>query len=859
MAEAFDPYYEWLGIAPEDQPPDLYRLLAIRTFEDKPSVIESAADQRMGHLRTFQAGKRSAQSQKLLNQVSSARVTLLNPEKKAKYDELLRERMRLESESVLDDESASRHEEISTTLVGFLEAIEVSKLKEAAKEAKKKPASAGPQPSKAVSEEAGGERKLMIAGAAGVGVLLLLVIGVLAWKLGGGQDEKRQPVAGVPQGPQQPVPAPVPKPTEPRPPKPVPDEGPRKPPDGPSGDVEPEPPDQKPPEVPPEEKPPGETVAATDPTTPKPETPKPETPNVEPNAKPPAEQKLPVPSLADQEKMARQFDDVYKLSQKRTAEEDVELAKRLFGLGKESQGGPVEKFVYFRKAMEIACRGGDPAMMLEVVDAMGQQFDLDTLEGKQKMLATFVSGKPEAQRIVAFMDAGDTVIDEAIDAGRHDIALSIADAAYGLCRDVRDRDLRKRAYDRRNDVRKMAEQFKELGAAQEALKANPDDPAANLAVGRWFCFQRGLWERGLPHLAKCSSPTLKTVAAEELDSPPTDPEEQVRLADTWWLLSEKVESTEKNALMLHAGEWYERAAGELPKGFTKDKVSSRVAEIAKIAESSPEKPGRPKRPKEPKIPKELAIDLPGGVKMEFVLIPPGEFVMGSPEAERALALEQAKAHNDKWAIERIPTEGPQHKLKITKPFYLGKYEVTQAQWEAAMGNNPSQFNGPLNPVEKVSWEDVQQFLAKINAAFEKQGMLFGLPTEAGWEYACRAGTTTAFYFGDNPALLAQHGWFKDNSGGKTHPVGQGQPNAWGLYDMHGNVWEWCSDWYAKDFYAQSPPVDPVGPPTGSYRVYRGGGWHHHPERCRSAYRSCHSPGHRYHDLGFRLALVRLGK
>ena len=199
MAEKFDAslserYYEWLSIAPEDQPPTLYRLLGLRTFEDKPNVIENAADRQMAHLRTFQSGKHSKESQKILNHVASARVTLLNPEKKEKYDKLLREQMRLEAESVLDDESASRHEELSTTLVGFLDAIEASKLKEAAEEIQKKPKPAEPRkPSSVASDQGGPDRKLMIGGAVGVGVLLLLVVGVLVWKLGGGKEEGQKP------------------------------------------------------------------------------------------------------------------------------------------------------------------------------------------------------------------------------------------------------------------------------------------------------------------------------------------------------------------------------------------------------------------------------------------------------------------------------------------------------------------------------------------------------------------------------------------------------------------------------------------------------------------------------------------
>jgi len=232
------------------------------------------------------------------------------------------------------------------------------------------------------------------------------------------------------------------------------------------------------------------------------------------------------------------------------------------------------------------------------------------------------------------------------------------------------------------------------------------------------------------------------------------------------------------------------------------------------------------------------------------------------------------------AIERIPTEAPQHKVKISQPFYLGKYEVTQVQWQAVMGNNPSRFQGPTNPVEMVSWDDIQPFLVKLNAVagtlrvpsagegkvprsprtpspkwpFGALPMMFALPTEAQWEYACRAGTTTAFCFGDNAALLNDYGWWGANAGGKTHPVGQRKPNAWGLFDMHGNVWEWCADWYGADYYAQSPPVDPLGPPGGSYRVIRGGSWYHPPRYCRATFR-INDPGYPGDRRGFRVALI----
>jgi formylglycine-generating enzyme required for sulfatase activity len=181
--------------------------------------------------------------------------------------------------------------------------------------------------------------------------------------------------------------------------------------------------------------------------------------------------------------------------------------------------------------------------------------------------------------------------------------------------------------------------------------------------------------------------------------------------------------------------------------------------------------------------------------------------MGSPDSDKG---------------RQVSDEKPQHRVRITKPFYLGKYLVTQEQWEAVMGNNPSHFKGPKNPVEQVSWDDCQQFLRQAQREVGVRGGKFQLPTEAQWEYACRAGSTTRYCFGDDESGLGEYAWYDKNSGNKTHPVGEKKPNAWGLYDMHGNVWEWCQDWYDGGYYANSPTDDPTGP--GSNRVLRGGSW-----------------------------------
>ena len=246
------------------------------------------------------------------------------------------------------------------------------------------------------------------------------------------------------------------------------------------------------------------------------------------------------------------------------------------------------------------------------------------------------------------------------------------------------------------------------------------------------------------------------------------------------------------------------------------------------------------QPPTPTVPagaqKEIKIDMGQGVVLEMVLIPAGEFDMGSPVKEAN------RKDNEQL-----------HRVRITKPFYLGKYEVTQALWMVVMGENLSRFRNMKAPVMPVSWEDCQKFLARLNKMVEGGG--FRLPTEAEWEYACRAGTQTAYSFGDDEEDLGEYAWYGANSGEQTQEVGKKKANAWGLYDMPGNVAEWCSDWYGKyEFTAGKVTVDPIGPGSGVARVLRGGSWGFIPWDCRSAYRFRYSPDSRYYFNGFRVAL-----
>jgi len=244
------------------------------------------------------------------------------------------------------------------------------------------------------------------------------------------------------------------------------------------------------------------------------------------------------------------------------------------------------------------------------------------------------------------------------------------------------------------------------------------------------------------------------------------------------------------------------------------------------------------------------------IGIEFVLVPAGEFEMGTPSPSCPKDDPFTERNEYQECRNSVSSdELPQHSVTISESFYLGKYEVTQAQWYEVMGANPSNFKSEKvggdsrnHPVEIVSWNDVQSFIRKLN---EKEGTtLYRLPTEAEWEYAARAGQSYDYSGSSDVGSVA---WYDGNSGDKTHRVGQKRANAWGLYDMSGNVWEWVQDWYDDDYYASSPSTDPRGPSSGSDRVLRGGSWYNYPRFARVANRASNVPGYRNHVLGLRLA------
>ncbi len=232
-------------------------------------------------------------------------------------------------------------------------------------------------------------------------------------------------------------------------------------------------------------------------------------------------------------------------------------------------------------------------------------------------------------------------------------------------------------------------------------------------------------------------------------------------------------------------------------------------------------------------------EIANSIGMKLVPIPAGAFTMGSPEEE----------------VGRHPNER-QHKVTISEPYYLGQFEVTQEEYEKVTGSNPSSIQGARHPVETLGWEDAVSFCNKLSELPEEKAARreYRLPTEAEWEYASRAGSETPYSFGESVKPLHEHAWFAENSQNQHHPAGEKKPNRWGLYDMHGNVCEWCDDWYS-DNYPSGAAKDPQGPVRGTARVIRGGSWVVANETYfRSAKRATYVPTDRSVILGFRIAL-----
>ena len=602
-------------------------------------------------------------------------------------------------------------------------------------------------------------------------------------------------------------------------------------------------------------------------------------------------QKLPVPDDAAQTQARKAADALFKteIQQAKTSADKVALAKRLLAQALDQTGDTAGQYVLMLGAKDLAATARDAETAFQVIDQMAGVFDVDRFAMKTDILRGWAKEARTADARKWVVEQMLAVGDEAVDAGNLEAAKELGTLATSKSSGLRDKNLtlELKAYRRR--FVEAGKDLEELEEARAALAKDPKDAKASFVLGQHLCFSKGDWEKGLPLLAQGSDASLKGLAGRELKSPPNQPDEQVKLGDAWWEIASTHSRWQMNAIKIHAGPWYRQADAGLPASLVKYNVEKRLAEVRKLRSQLPPPPAAiapfgEKRAKEHQ--QEWAtylgepVETTNSIGMKLVLIPPGEFTMGSP---KELIEEELKAHaGDTWYTQTLPGEGPQHRVRITKPFYLGIYVVTQGEYQRLMGSNPSEFSatGPHKdrvagqetkrfPVEFVSWDDAVEFCRKLSETPEEKavGRTYLLPSEAQWEYACRAGSTGRYGFSVGRSAipreyeekaLSDYGWFDGNSGGMSHVVGGKRPNAWGLYDMQGNVWEWCQDWFDAAYYVGPAVDDPTGPPGGSGRVYRGGGWFNAAWLCRSAGRLSLGPG-THGPVGFRVSRVLADK
>ena len=581
-------------------------------------------------------------------------------------------------------------------------------------------------------------------------------------------------------------------------------------------------------------------------------------------------------------------EDLFKeeLAKADTAPQKVAMSKKLTAKAAELAADPPGRFALLQMAQELALEAGHAPSTFEAIDQLASAFDVDRFGMKIEILTGMLkqARMPAARKPI--VDLMLTVLQDALEEGELAPAQELLKVVTAESTRMRSKELVQQVRKAKQELDDLAEGAEVLKKAQATLAEKPADPQANVIVGGNVCFVKDDWPRGLAMLAKGGDAPLAVLAREELKTPP-DPDSQVKLADGWWELSEKERGRTRENVQRHAGQWYLMAAPGV-SGLVKKKVDQRLNEVRKLRLKlgSVSPAVAPFDAEEARRHQSrwagylgLSAVATNSIGMKFVLIPPGEFDMGSTAEEIARVMKEG------WTADQAAIEGPRHRVKISRAYYLGMYEVTQKEYLQVMGVNPSNFSGngtpgfafqpPLDPkelpgrvsdlkkvvgkdtsrypVEMVSWNEAMEFCRKLSELPAERAVhrTYRLPTEAQWEYACRAGTTTRWCSGDDEAELAAYAWFNT---GMPHPVGEKKPNAWGLFDMHGNVWEWCGDWFSKTYYKESPAADPTGPSDGPAKMTRGGVWKYKPVSCRSASRERKNAGYRAPGIGFRVLI-----
>jgi len=523
----------------------------------------------------------------------------------------------------------------------------------------------------------------------------------------------------------------------------------------------------------------------------------------------------------------------------------LRLAYRL--LGEERKGGHSDavRYVLFHEAMLMASDAADAQALIHAVNGLARSFEEDEIRLLEKSLdeARGKAGGGDSLQLACGLVH---LAERALAEDRYETACKAIRNAVGAARRAKDKNLERAVKNRQKAIDDLARQWKILKRFREALQDDPDQSEANLFMGRFYSIRKGDWDRALPCLSRGPVDDVKKLALLELQAPATT-DEMIEFGEGWSKQAEgERDQRAKASYYGRAAGWYERALVDL-QGLRRTGVERRIAEIADKAPPAAS----------PGIDAPLLAALAGPWE-----IPRGFEYMGRETfycAGRANTLK--KFRHDKTGLEfvlvpagilirNLPVEasggqkgGPQGYVFL-RAFLLSTTPCTQAAWDRIGGSDMRQWRGPGLPVERVGWSDCTEWCRKAGLR---------LPSETEWEYACRAGTDSLYFFGNSDSDLEKYAWYSENSGGRTHPVGEKPPNAFGLLDMGGNVWEWCEDcWH--EFYSDAPADGSArkdGDPTKL--VVRGGSWESALKPCRSSSRGGRRAGLHDNSQGFRPA------
>ena len=649
---------------------------------------------------------------------------------------------------------------------------------------------------------------------------------------------------------------------------------------------------------------------------PKLDTPKPNVATSKPE-EPAGPQRPSPPTSLDQRRARDLLEQVWagQIQAAATSSAKTALAEQFLKKMDELNATPAERFVMLDQAQELAVAAGNLRIALSVVNQQAREFNIDALTARADALQAIQGKLLLSETGREFVAAALDLTDDAFDGRKFALADKMADAGLATARKINNAELIKTLMSRKDVIQESLQKAQRVAEARQTLAARPEDAAAHLLLGDYLCLEENDWEQGLPHLTQGGDTELAEVARADL-SKPAVVDDQFELAERWWSCRFGAAADAPSPYRSRALVWYRVALPSL-SGLKKAKAEQRIQELQRLG-SATEPPlafgsfnGQAARDLQRRWAKAIRSTptKTNALNMTLMLVPAGEFRMGS-------VAQDTQASDD---------EQPAHTVRLTRPFYLAAHEVTVEQFTAFVtatgyqtdreqgkgnaiypgrdqnlettvrdaerahekilrdqakggkGRGPggrfiSNWRTPLiaqtnnSPVVYVSWNDAVAF---CNWLSKRERAKYRLPTEAEWEFACRAGTTTVFVNGDQPEDLIRFGNVADSSARKafpywagalkttdgyqfTAPVGRFAPNAFGLYDLHGNAAEWCADRYLADYYTDSPAENPPGATTGNTRVIRGGGWCDYAVDCRVSARGHGGASDQGIYVGFRV-------